>query len=47
MGGVPIWKKNYENLENYLEETACNVTLFDVSLHMNFSKASKSGIVTI
>jgi len=44
MGGVPIWKKNYETLENYLEETACNATLFDVSLHMNFSKARKSGI---
>lgn len=37
------WKQNYETLENYLEETACNVTLFDVALHMNFSKASHSG----
>ena len=37
------WKKNDATLENYIAETECNVDLFDVSLHMNFSKASHSG----
>jgi len=37
------WKKNHEILEDYIEDTDWNVDLFDVSLHMNFSKASKSG----
>ncbi|MBI4858348.1 MAG: alpha-amylase [Acetobacterium woodii] len=37
------WKKNDATLENYIVETECNVELFDVALHMNFSKASKSG----
>ncbi len=37
------WKQSYTTLENYIVETACNVDLFDVSLHMNFSKASHSG----
>lgn len=37
------WKKNHETLENYIEDTDWNVDLFDVSLHMNFAEASKSG----
>lgn len=37
------WKPNYSTLEDYIVETACNVDLFDVSLHMNFSEASQSG----
>ncbi|AWW27707.1 alpha-amylase [Acetobacterium sp. KB-1] len=37
------WKQNYATLEDYIEDTGCNVDLFDVSLHMNFSKASQSG----
>jgi len=36
------WEKKYRTLENYLENTEFNIDLFDVALHMNFSKASKS-----
>jgi|SRR5665647_121888 len=37
------WKRKYEILENYLEDTEFNMDLFDVALHMNFYKASISG----
>lgn len=37
------WKQNYATLENYIEETACNVDLFDVALHLKFSEASRAG----
>ncbi|WP_373486134.1 alpha-amylase [Acetobacterium malicum] len=37
------WKQSYATLENYIVETACNVDLFDVALHMHFSEASHAG----
>lgn len=37
------WKQKYATLDDYIVETACNVDLYDVPLHMKFSQASHAG----